>query len=412
MDINSIYIYLAIIFGFLMAYGIGANDVSNAMGTSVGSKAITIKQAIIIAAIFEFMGAFLAGGEVTNTIGNGLIKKNFIMDNIEIFTIGMLSSLFSSAVWLILASYFGLPVSTTHTLIGAILGFSVIHLGIKSIKWLIIIKILLSWVLSPIMGGIIAYLIFMSIKVSFYNKSLKYRLKLMPFYIFINTITIVIILLKSITYVLSVYINLYHCFLISSIISFFIAIFSIFFLKKYFYRNRKVYNDVENIFSVLMVFTACGMAFAHGSNDVSNAIAPVLAIINYNYQFNLNSSNIPVWMPLLGASGILLGLVTYGKKVISTIGNNITNLNPSRGFSVTLGATITVILSSSLGLPVSTTHTLIGGIVGVGIAKGIQSININVIRNIFISWIITIPAGAILSVIMFDIIKLFVEYLA
>lgn len=409
MDISIIYVYLAIVFGFFMAFGIGANDVSNAMGTSVGSKAITIKQAIIIAAIFEFAGAFLAGGEVTNTIGNGIIKKSFITEHSTIFTIGMLSSLLSSAIWLVLASYFGLPVSTTHTLIGAILGFSILNLGFKSIKWFIIIKIFLSWVLSPILGGLISYLIFISIKINFYNKSLKYRLKLMPFYIFINFITIIIILLKTVTYILSIYINLYNCFLLSALMSAVIAYASSFFLKEYFYINRRRYNNVENIFSILMVSTSCGMAFAHGSNDVSNAIAPVLAIVNYNYYYNLNSANMPVWVPLLGATGILLGLITYGKNVISTIGNNITNLNPSRGFSVTLSATITVILSSALGLPVSTTHTLIGSIIGVGIAKGIHSINVNVIRNIFISWLITIPAGAVLSIFIFKIIEYYVK---
>lgn len=412
MDHNTIYLGLACLFGFTMAWGIGANDVSNAMGTSVGSKAITIRQAIVIAAIFEFLGAFLAGGEVTNTIKREIIDTSVLIDTPEILIHGMIAALFAAGTWLTIASLFGWPVSTTHTIVGAIIGFGVVQLGLEQVQWERVISIIFGWVASPFLGAAIAFSIFRTAQKFIFSKfdPLTAAKKVVPVYIFLTSIIIYLITGSKLGNI-GIHLDWYENIICSCILSTITAIIGKIFIKRIKYDSKlskkSAFANVEKIFAVLMLFTACAMAFAHGSNDVANAIGPLAAIVTAIHSPSelANTSGVQPWVLFFGATGIVVGLATYGHKVIATVGDKITELTPSRGFSATLAAASTVVLASSTGLPISTTHTLIGGILGVGLARGMPALNLNVIKSIIASWIITLPAGALFSILFYKVLQ-------
>jgi len=412
MEFSLWYLGLAAAFGLFMAWGIGANDVANAMATSVGSRALTIKQAIVVAAIFEFSGAFLAGGQVTSTIRNGIIDVTSVGDNPELLIFGMLAALLAAAVWLLIASHKGWPVSTTHSIVGAIVGFAVVGIGMDAVHWSKVGTIAASWVISPMLAGCLSFFIFMSVqKLILSTKNpLKNARKYVPFYIFaVGFILALVTLLKGLKHVgldlspgQSVVIAI-----LSGCLTMSIGIFAI--------RRIKVdpkldsdfrFTNVERIFGILMIFTACGMAFAHGSNDAANAVGPVAAIVSTVKTGMVHqSAGLASWILLLGATGIVIGLATWGWRVIRTVGKKITELTPSRGFAAELAAASTVVIASGTGIPISTTHTLVGAVMGVGIARGIGALNLRVIRNIMLSWIITLPAGGILAILFFFLLK-------
>jgi PiT family inorganic phosphate transporter len=412
MEFSFWYLGLAAAFGLFMAWGIGANDVANAMATSVGSKALTIKQAIIVAAIFEFAGAFLAGGQVTSTIRKGIIDASKVEDNPELLIFGMLAALLAAAVWLLVASKKGWPVSTTHSIVGAIVGFAAVGIGVESVHWAKVGTIAASWVVSPMLSGVLAFLIFMSVQklILGTDDPLKNARKYVPFYIFaVGFILALVTLMKGLKHVgldlstgESVAVAAF-----SGLLTMTIGVIAIKRIK--INPNEDVdfrFTNVEKIFGILMVFTACGMAFAHGSNDVANAVGPVAAIVSIVKTGAVaQKSALATWILLLGAIGIVLGLATYGWRVIRTVGRNITELTPSRGFAAELAAASTVVIASGTGIPISTTHTLVGAVLGVGIARGIGALNLRVVRNIMLSWIITLPAGGILAIIFFFLLK-------
>ncbi len=413
MEYGTIFIILACLFGFFMAWGVGANDVANAMGTSVGSGAITVKQAIIIATIFEFAGAFLAGGQVTSTIRKGILDTTMLAGTPEILVYGMLASLLAAGIWLMVASRFGWPVSTTHSIVGAIVGFAAVGVGMDIVKWGKIGTIVSSWVVSPLMAGSIAYALFYSVQRLILDTAepLKQAKKYVPYYIFLVGFMIALVTLyKGLKHV-GLDLSATESYLAAAIVGGISMLIGKYYIGKMDFdpdADRDFhFTNVEKIFAVLMVFTACAMAFAHGSNDVANAIGPLAAVISIveNAGEVGQKSALPVWVLILGGGGIVIGLVTYGHKVIATIGTNITKLTPSSGFAATLAAATTVVLASRTGLPISTTHTLVGAVLGVGLARGIAALNLNVIRTIFMSWIVTLPAGAILSIIIFFILK-------
>jgi len=394
MEFSFWYLGLAAAFGLFMAWGIGANDVANAMATSVGSKALTIKQAILVAAVFEFAGAFLAGGQVTSTIRKGIIEASAVENNPELLIFGMLAALLAAAVWLLIASRKGWPVST------------------ESVHWSKVGTIAASWIVSPMLSGVLAFLIFMSVQklILSTDDPLKNARKYVPIYIFaVGFILALVTLLKGLKHIgldLSTGESVMVA-VASGFITMFIGMAAI--------KRIKIdpdadadfrFTNVEKIFGILMIFTACGMAFAHGSNDVANAIGPVAAIISIVKTGAVTqSSPLSTWVLLLGAVGIVLGLATYGWRVIRTVGKNITELTPSRGFAAELAAASTVVIASGTGIPVSTTHTLVGAILGVGIARGIGALNLRVVRNIMLSWVVTLPAGAILAIAFFFLLK-------
>ena len=418
-DVISQYGFLLLImacfFGFFMAWGVGANDVANAMGTSVGAQAITIKQAIIIAMVFEFTGAWLAGGEVTSTIRSSIIdiESAGFDDRPELLIFGMLSSLLAAGIWLLVASKYGWPVSTTHSIIGAIIGFAVVGISADSVMWGQVLEIVASWIVSPVFSGTIAFILFLSVEKLVLSREdpLKYAKKFVPYYMFLVGFVIAMVtLVKGLSHV-----GLEVTFSQSAFLALAFALLTvtigIFLLR----RLRLPDSDqptaqmqsVERVFGVLMIFTACSMAFAHGSNDVANAIGPLAAInsvIANNGAFEAESA-LPVWILLLGGFGIVTGLAMWGHRVIRTIGKNITELTPSRGFAAEIAAATTVVIASGTGIPVSTTHTLVGAVLGVGLARGMSALNFGVVGRIFLSWIVTLPAGAILSIVFFFIFK-------
>ncbi|PJG83317.1 inorganic phosphate transporter [Caviibacterium pharyngocola] len=408
---GTILVIITAAFGFFMAFGVGANDVSNAMGTSVGSGTITAKQAIIIAMIFESAGAYLAGGEVTETIKSGVINTIEYAATPEVLALGMMAALFSSGLWLLLASKMGWPVSTTHTIIGAIIGFACVTVGPHSVDWGSIRNIVGSWFITPVIAGILAYVIFFSTQKLIFDteKPLRNAQKYGPYYM---GVTIFILCVVTLTKGLK-HVGLHLSGTETTVISVGISAISI--VTSYFYfRSKKfrqtvrsgTFGAVEKVFSILMLLTACAMAFAHGSNDVANAIGPVSAVVSIVDNQGQIVANSPLawWILPLGALGIALGLIIMGYKVMATIGTGITDLTPSRGFAAQFATATTVVLASGTGLPISTTQTLVGAILGIGFARGIAALNLTVIRNIVASWVVTLPAGALFSIIIYYIL--------
>ncbi|PAU76041.1 inorganic phosphate transporter [Halomonas salipaludis] len=411
---GEIFILLACAFGFFMAWGVGANDVANAMGTSVGSKAITIKQAIIIAVIFEFLGAWLAGGEVTSTIRGGMIDPDLLDGNPELLVYGMLSALLAAAIWLMIASARGWPVSTTHSIVGAIVGFGAVGLGIEAVAWGRVGTIASSWVVSPLLAGSIAFMLFKTVQYLIFEAKDPFAAakRYVPVYVFlVGFVVAMVTLTKGLTHV-GLDLSFGQSLLLAILFGLFIMLLGIV-LERSANPSRPPADDhfgyagVERVFGVLMIFTACAMAFAHGSNDVANAVGPLAAVISVVQSDGIidSAALVPWWVLILGGGGIVFGLVTYGHKVIATVGTGITELTPSRGFAATLAAATTVVLASGTGLPISTTHTLVGAILGVGLARGMAALNLRVIGTIVMSWLITLPAGAGLAIMFFFMFK-------
>ncbi|MEZ9461954.1 inorganic phosphate transporter [Vibrio splendidus] len=408
---GTVLIIVAAAFGFLMAIGIGANDVANAMGTSVGSKALTVKQAIIIAMIFEFAGAYLAGGEVTDTIRKGVIETSLFAHQPDVLVYGMMSALLAAGTWLLLASYMGWPVSTTHSIIGAIIGFACVSVGTEAVDWNSVQGIVGSWIVTPLISGIFAYLIFVSAqRLIFDTENPLFNAKrFVPVYMFITTMVIALVTIKKGLKHVGLHLTGTEAWLWAAGVSALVMIGGYLYIQNKFANREEDHGfaGVEGIFSVLMVITACAMAFAHGSNDVANAIGPLSAVVSTVEHMGEISgkSTIAWWILPLGGIGIVVGLATMGHKVMATVGTGITELTPSRGFAAQLATACTVVLASGTGLPISTTQTLVGAVLGVGFARGIAALNLGVVRNIVASWIVTLPAGALLAVVFFYAIQ-------
>jgi phosphate/sulfate permease len=466
-----IIIILAVIFGLYMAWGIGANDVANAMGTSVGSGALTLKRAVIIAAILEFSGAFLAGSQVSETVRKGIVDPSLFAGDGLSFMIGMLAALLAAGVWLQLASWKGWPVSTTHSIVGAVVGFGAVYGGISAVHWDKVGTIVASWVISPLLSGTISYLIFrLLLRTILYKpKPLRAAKKLTPYLVFfvfaILSLTMVFKGLKN----LKLDLSLPDAFAVASAVGLVASIISIWLVSRLqenggraatentdiisnpklvkalekaakqlervklaangrmredasdalddvrrlrfeaqrhyrFHTDSSDYQSVEKLFVYLQILSACFVAFAHGSNDVANSIGPMSAVISVAMAGGESIAAIapvPLWVLCLGGLGIVAGLATWGWRVMETIGRKITELTPTRGFCAEFGAATTIVLATKLGLPISTTHTLVGAVLGVGLARGIGAVNLGIVRDIIFSWLITVPAGAVLAVIFF-----------
>ncbi|QLE86848.1 inorganic phosphate transporter [Shewanella sp. Scap07] len=410
---GPVLIAIAAAFGFLMAWGIGANDVANAMGTSVGSNAITIKQAIIIAMIFEFAGAYLAGGEVTSTIRKGIIDSAYFVESPELLVYGMIAALLAAGIWLVLASALGWPVSTTHSIVGAIVGFAAVGVGTEAVEWGKVLGIVGSWVVTPAISGFIAFMIFQSTQKLIFNTDspLENAKRYVPFYMaFAGFVMSLVTITKGLKHV-GLHFSTLEAYALAAGVAVLVGIGGMVAIKRLNIPTtadqQTQFGNVEKVFAILMVVTACCMAFAHGSNDVANAIGPLAAVVSVVESGGTIGAKAALawWILPLGAVGIVMGLAIFGKRVMQTIGKNITHLTPSRGFAAELAAASTVVIASGTGLPISTTQTLVGAVLGVGMARGIAAINIGVVRNIVVSWVITLPAGAGLSIMFFFMIK-------
>jgi len=412
-EYGFILLIIGCVCGFFMAWGIGANDVANAMGTSVGARALTLGQAVLVACVFEFAGAYLAGGEVTSTIRKGIIDAGVISASPELLVYGMIASLLAAGIWLLIASYFGWPVSTTHSIVGAIVGFAAVGIGVDVVQWGKVGSIIASWVVSPVMAGTISFLLFTSVKRLILQTPDPFMSakRYVPFYMFLAGFVVsMVTFLKGLKHV-GLTFTTNESILLSLVFALIIALLGALMLQKIdntaTEKNGAMFDGVERVFAVLMVFTACAMAFAHGSNDVANAIGPLAAIVSVVQSGGeiASKSILPPWILLIGASGIVIGLGMLGYRVMMTVGRSITELTPSRGFAAELAAAGTVVIASGTGLPISTTHTLVGAVLGVGLARGIGAINIGVVGKIILSWIVTLPVGAGLSILFFFVLK-------
>ncbi len=400
------YIWLIIggssVIAFYMAWSIGANDVANSMATAVGSKAISFKQAVMIAGILNFIGAVFVGPHVAETIKGKIINVDIISP--EILLLGFISSLLAAAIWVTLSTWKEMPISTTHSIIGAMMGFGLIAGGISLVNWMKVGSVAASWVLSPVAGCILAFIIFkIIIRLIFAKENPVESAKIIgPMIIGITAFLITSSLLLKTSLGVRLQISDFEVIIISSVIAIIIALIGIILLRKIKSRSVEDYKTVEGIFRKLQVITCCYVAFSHGANDVANAIGPVAGIIPLASTGELNpTAQIPLYLLALGGFGIALGCITWGRRVMETVGKKITSLNHTRGFSVEFAAATTVLVASKLGLPISTSHTVVGAVIGVGIARGLEAVDMTVIKKIVVSWILTLPVAALTSVVIF-----------
>ncbi len=470
MEIETIILVIALASGFYMAWSIGANDVANAMGTSVGSGALTVKQAVILAAFLEFAGAFFVGTHVSETIRKGIINPEIFTGHEMDLVFGMMGALLAAGMWLQIASYFGWPVSTTHSIVGAVLGFGVMYGGLAVADWAKVASIVSSWIVSPLLAGSIAFVLFSTIRrIIYYSDNPVGKAKqVTPYLVFfvflVLTLTLVFKGLKN----LKLNMEFPQAFAIAVVVGLIASLVSYFLVKRIrivrvserslvrqpvtvsnqiakalqhlekasrkafgetkvriehikqnladiekeaeygttIERGSSEYNTVERIFVYLQILSAAFVAFAHGANDVANAVGPLAAVISLlKTGVVAMKSEVPLWVLGLGGVGIVIGLATWGWRVMLTIGKKITELTPTRGFCAEFSAAITIVVASKMGLPISTTHTLVGGVLGVGLARGIGALNLRVVGNIVISWIITIPAGALGAIFFYYVLK-------
>ncbi len=414
MDHSILFVSLAVVLCFLMTWGVGANDLANVMSTTMGSKAITVKQAMLIAVVFEFAGAFLGGTGVTETMRDGIINTSQLSGQPLVLCEGMLGVLLACTIWMNLASYFGVPVSITNALVGSMVGFGSVVLGSNAIHWNQVSHIAIGWVTSPLIAGVTGYALFFSIQQSIFvkNDPLEKAKIYVPIYLFlVGCILSFITVFKGLHH-FHIHLNFQQNLIVTLISSFSITAIGVFFIRRLKenpnMKRRERFLQVERYFAVLMALTACAMVFAHGSNDVALAVGPLTIIhsLTMNTHQPLSAASYPSWTILLACIGVVSGLLVYGRKVIETVGSSITALTPSRAFAATLAAATTVVVATSLGIPVSATQTLVGAVLGVGLARGIGALNLIVIRNIFTSWILTLPAASLLTIISYKLLHL------
>jgi PiT family inorganic phosphate transporter len=390
-----------------LAWNIGANDVANAMGTSVASGALTLRNAVIVAAVLNFLGAVFVGTKVSNAHRVDIVHPESFESDPQLLVLGMFAALISAAIFITIATYFGMPVSTTHAIVGAIAGFGLAGYGLGAINGAGLLKIVSSWAVSPLAGAIIAFVIFWIIKRYVFDtadpiKSTKmFAPPLMGFVLFVMTLSMIYKGLKNLHMDLPVLLALG----VASVIGVIAAMISYYLITKYMERTKDIedpHRRVEKIFLIAQVVSAMFVAFAHGANDVGNAIGPMATILNVAETGTVQTDmGIPLWLLILGGFGIMVGTATWGVKVMDTIGKKITEITATRGFSAEFGAAMTVLICSKLGLPISTTHVLVGSVIGVGLAGGLHGVDVKVIGKIIVSWLVTLPIAAALCAAFF-----------
>ncbi len=395
-----------------MAWAIGANDVANAMGTSVGSGALTIRRAILVAGILEFSGAFFVGGHVTQTVRQGILDMDLVAARPELLLYGMLAALAAAATLLLAATRIGLPISTTHAIVGAIVGFGVVGLGVDAVIWNKVGQIVASWATSPLIGGVLSFLVFTLVRrlILDHESPVDRVRKVGPFFYFVVFFVIGLVTLFKGLKNLNLDFDLPQALALSALLGCLGAGLGALLLRRVKVEagldHRAQYRSVEREFVVLQILTACAVAFAHGSNDVANAIGPFAALVQVAYGAEVaGDAAVAPWMLVVGGVGIVVGLATWGYRVMETVGRKITELTPSRGFAAELASAITIVVASRAGIPVSTTHILVGSVLGVGLARGIGAIDLRVVSRIAVSWVATLPLAAGLSIFFYYFFK-------
>ncbi|MCD6541947.1 MAG: inorganic phosphate transporter [Thermoplasmata archaeon] len=402
-----ITLIVAGILGFYMAWNIGSNDVANSMATAVGAKAITFKQAVIIAGVLNFVGAVFVGSHVTETIKGNIVNPEMIPSPTYML-LGFLSSLLAASFFVMLSTWREMPVSTTHSVIGAMVGFGIIESGMTCINWSKLAEVAASWVLSPIIGAILAFLVFKGIvKLIFEREKPSEAAKVVgPGIIGLTIVLITSSLLMKTNLGMMFGITVKKALLIAVICGILGMLIAMVVLRKIEIKGKNEYDIVERIFRKLQIVTSCYVAFSHGANDVANAIGPVAGVFSIATTGVFNpKAEVPTFLLAIGGIGIAIGCVTWGHKVMKTLGYRITSLTNTRGFSVDFGAATTVLIASKLGLPISTSHTVVGAVIGVGLARGLDAVDLGVVKKIIVTWLVTVPAAAGLSAIIFLILR-------
>jgi len=418
MDI--LILAITALMGLYMAWNIGANDVANSMADAVGSRALTVKQAVIAAGICEFAGAVLVGSHVTDTVRKGIVDPaalaslpNLVQgEAAALLVIGMSAALLAAALWLNFATWTGMPVSTTHSIVGAVAGFGIVAAGIGSVNWGKMGQIVASWFISPVAGGITAFIIFKIISklILGQEQPAKAAIRVTPYIVFFLAMVVTLATVwKGLTHVIKEveWLTDMNTFLIAVAISIISTILSRSYVKsklgdKVSLPLADQLELVEEVYVPLVIISSCSVAFAHGANDVANSVGPLAAVVHILQGGAVQMKvAVPLWVLMLGGGGIVLGLATYGYRVMETVGTKITEITPSRGVAADIAATATVLVCTRMKLPISTTHVLVGAIMGIGLARGLAGIDSRIAKKIFKSWIITVPAAAIVSIGLF-----------
>ncbi|MBL7178889.1 MAG: inorganic phosphate transporter [Desulfobacterales bacterium] len=390
-----------------MAWNIGANDVANAMATSVGAKAITIRQAIFLAGVLNLLGAMFIGSHVTDTIRKGIVSTEILSDP-HMALIGALSALLAAALWVSFSTLMALPVSTTHSIVGAMIGFGIMAGGFSVINWGKFGAVVLSWIISPLFSIIIAYVMFKFIVLVVLSRKdpFSWALKLSPFFIGLTVFVVVLSFLFKTPLGTSLALESWAALVAAALMAVFSGFAGMYVLKNV-VKNKK--DGAEAIFKYIQVGTACYVALAQGANDVANAIGP-LAVIYFLVKTGTVGAKVPVpgFLLVFGGIGIACGIAMAGHRVMDTMGRKITLLSNTRGFSVEFAAATTVLVASKMGLPVSTTHAAVGGVLGVGLARGIEAVNFSIVFRIMLYWLLTVPVAALTSMLIFKILQLFI----
>ena len=396
---------------FYMAWSIGSNDVANSMATAVGAKAITFKQAVLIAGVLNLIGAVFVGGHVTDTVRKGIVDvQSAGMDN-HILLLGFIASLLAAAFWVTLSTWKEMPISTTHSIVGSLIGFGLVAGGFQTIMWGKVGSVVASWVLSPVSGCILSFFIFKIIVKTIFSKEhpVKAAKIVGPILFGVTAFLIASSLFLKTSLGTNYGISDTTGLIIALIAAIVVSFLGILLLRNIKEKGSEDYHTVEGIFRKLQVGTSCYVAFAHGANDVANAIGPVASIIPLAQGISIGSQvEVPIWLLTLGGIGIGVGCMTWGRRVMRTVGNRITSLTNTRGFSVDFGAATTVLVASKLGLPISTSHTVVGAVIGVGLARGLEAIDLGIIKKIIISWLLTLPIAAVTSIGIFLLLRLIV----
>ncbi len=413
-------------FGLYMAWNIGANDVANSMAAAVGSRSISIKWAIVAAGICEFAGAVLVGAHVTDTVRKGIVNPDAVSAAVgtadgraaALLAVGMMAALLSAAIWLNAATWFGMPVSTTHSIVGAVAGFGVVAVGCGCVSWGKMGQIVASWFISPLAGLVLGYVLFRLISALILGSARPVTAAKAGVPLVVGLVTVVValsILYKGLKHIIKGmdWLTGNLAFLAAAVLGLTAMIVARAFITRRLRGKERLdlgdqLESVEMTFAPVVIMTSCAVAFSHGANDVANAIGPLAAVAHILKEGTIVMKvEVPFWVLALGGVGIVLGLATFGYRVMHTVGTKITQITPSRGVAASLSATATVLVCTRMGLPVSTTHTLVGAILGVGLARGLAAVNQQVTKDIFTSWLITVPAAAILAMIFFLVGKVF-----
>lgn len=406
MQLSTLILLLGTFAGFLMAFSLGSNDVANSMAAPIGAKAITIRQAVIIASVLNFVGAVFLGSQVATTISTGIIAPEMVLDKMTLM-LGMLAALLSSGLWVLIATMTGLPVSSTHSIVGGILGFGLLIGGPGVVHWGELGLIILSWIISPFFGGIISYIVFVLIRrlILFTQNAAAAAIRWAPVWIALTADLIILSFCYKTPYGENLHLTLFDGFIISIVVMLVIGLVSRKFLMRFMDGPGRPLPKVDNLFRKMQMGTACYVALSQGANDVSNAIGPVVAIYAIATDQSLaRGMEIPIWLLIMGGVGIALGIMTIGYKVMGTVGEKITKMNNTRGFAVAFGSATTVLLASNLGMPISTTHATVGSVVGVGLARGFAAVDFRVLFKILSYWLLTVPIAAFSSIVIFKML--------